>query len=300
MTLLERHDPEGVAAWQALYAHTGQAHRIGVTGPPGVGKSTLVGHLASLYRRDDRTVGVVAVDPTSPLTGGALLGDRLRMSRVLGDPGVFVRSMAAQGHSGGLASATAAVADVLDAAGQDVILIETVGVGQDAVEVVSETHTTVLVGGPGQGDEVQALKAGLLELADILVVNQADRDGADQLAAAWHWAADRGGSAPGSAPGPAPAWQPPILQTVASTGSGMPDLLAAIDRHRAWLQDSGAGPEHTATMAAQRLNRALAAQLLVAARLRAKTSGRWAELVDAVANRHLDPATAAAQLLEEQ
>ena len=217
MTLLECDDPAGIAAWQALYPRTGRAQRIGLTGPPGVGKSTLVSQLARHYRQQDQTAGIVAVDPTSPLTGGALLGDRVRMGQLATDPGVFVRSMASRGQPGGLAAQTAAVADVLDAAGMDRVLIETVGVGQEALAVVGAAHTTVLVGAPGQGDEVQALKAGLLELADVLVVNQADRDGAPALAAAWRWMVE-GGSRHARETG----WQPPVIETVATTGEGYP------------------------------------------------------------------------------
>ena len=215
MTLLERDDPAGIAVWQALYPRTGRAQRIGLTGPPGVGKSTLVSQLTRHYRQQDQTAGIVAVDPTSPLTGGALLGDRVRMGQLATDPGVFVRSMASRGQPGGLAAQTAAVADVLDAAGMDRVLIETVGVGQEALAVVGAAHTTVLVGAPGQGDEVQALKAGLLELADVLVVNQADREGAPALAAAWRWIIE-GGSSHARGTG----WQPPVIETVATTGAG--------------------------------------------------------------------------------
>ncbi len=291
MTLLERDDPTGIAIWQALYPRTGRAQRIGLTGPPGVGKSTLVTQLARHYRRQDQTAGIVAVDPTSPLTGGALLGDRVRMGQLATDPGVFLRSMASRGQPGGLAAQTAAVADVLDAAGMDRVLIETVGVGQEALAVVGAAHTTVLVGAPGQGDEVQAMKAGLLELADVLVVNQADRDGAPALAAAWRWIIE-GGSSHARGTG----WQPPVIETVATTGEGIPALTAALDRHRAWLADGGGWECRAERIASERVLRALAHHLLETARRRAAASGTWDRLIADVAARRLDPATAAARL----
>ena len=292
MTLLERDDPAGIAVWQALYPRTGRTQRIGLTGPPGVGKSTLVTQLARHYRRQDQTAGVVAVDPTSPLTGGALLGDRVRMGQLATDPGVFVRSMASRGQPGGLAAQTAAVADVLDAAGMDHVLIETVGVGQEALAVVGAAHTTVLVGAPGQGDEVQALKAGLLELADVLVVNQADRDGAPALAAAWRWVVEDTSSSRSRETG----WQPPVIETVATTGQGIPALAAALDRHCAWLADGGGWERRAERIASERVLRALAHHLLETARRRAAASGTWGRLIADVAARRLDPATAAARL----
>ena len=291
MTLLERDDPTGISVWQVLYPRTGLAQRIGLTGPPGVGKSTLVSQLARHYRQHDQTAGIVAVDPTSPLTGGALLGDRVRMGQLATDPGVFVRSMASRGQPGGLAAQTAAVADVLDAAGMDRVLIETVGVGQEALAVVGAAHTTVLVGAPGQGDEVQAMKAGLLELADVLVVNQADRDGAPALAAAWRWMIEDGSSHSRET-----GWQPPVIETVATTGQGVPALAAALDRHRAWLADGGGWERRAERIAGERVLRALAHHLLETARHRAADSGVWDQLVADVAARRLDPATAAARL----
>ena len=291
MTLLERDDPAGIAVWQALYPRTGLSQRIGLTGPPGVGKSTLVSQLARHYRQQDQTAGIVAVDPSSPLTGGALLGDRVRMGQLATDPGVFVRSMASRGQPGGLAAQTAAVADVLDAAGMDRVLIETVGVGQEALAVVGAAHTTVLVGAPGQGDEVQAMKAGLLELADVLVVNQADRDGAPALAAAWRWMVEDGSSHSRET-----RWQPPVIETVATTGQGVPTLVAALDRHRACLAAGGGWERRAARIAGERVLRALAHHILVTARRHAADSGAWDQLIADVAACRLDPATAAARL----
>ncbi len=220
-------------ALAALYAHTGRAHLVGVTGPPGSGKSTLVNAFAKRLRSKDVTVGVIAVDPTSPFTGGALLGDRVRMRDLAGDPGVFIRSMATRGSLGGLAQATNDVVKVLDAVGFDVILIETVGAGQSEVEIARTAHTTVVLEAPGMGDEVQALKAGLMEIADILVVNKADRPGAARTARALEMVIDR------NTPADNNGWQPPILQTIALDGSGVPAVLDAIQEHRDYLSTTG-------------------------------------------------------------
>jgi LAO/AO transport system kinase len=218
LTVVENDRDAGPALLAALAGAVGRAHRVGVTGPPGAGKSTLVGALAALWRREGRRVGILAVDPTSPFTGGAILGDRIRMSAVAGDPDVFVRSLATRGALGGLAAATQDAADVLDAAGFDPLLVETVGVGQAEVDVAQATDTTVVVLAPGSGDDVQAMKAGLLEIADVVVVNQADREGADRLVAALEAAFALGARA-----------APPVLKTVATAGDGVEALRAAVD-----------------------------------------------------------------------
>ncbi|HEX9900017.1 MAG TPA: methylmalonyl Co-A mutase-associated GTPase MeaB, partial [Candidatus Methylomirabilis sp.] len=180
MSMIENATQGAIPALKALYPHTGKAYVVGVTGPPGSGKSTLVDGITEELRRLDKSVGIVAVDPTSPFTGGAILADRIRMQRHSLDPGVFIRSMATRGHLGGLARATNDVVDILDAAGKDYVIIETVGVGQDEVEVVKAAHTSVVVAVPGMGDEIQAIKAGIMEIGDLFVVNKADRDGADK------------------------------------------------------------------------------------------------------------------------
>lgn len=234
--LISQVEDDGVdarAALTTLYPHTGTAHLVGVTGPPGSGKSTLVNEFAKELRAQGITVGIIAVDPTSPFTGGALLGDRVRMRDLAGDPGVFIRSMATRGSLGGLAQATSDVIKVLDAAGFDMILVETVGAGQAEVDIASTTHTTVVLEAPGMGDEVQALKAGLMEIADILVVNKADHAGADRTARALEMVIDRKTSLNET------TWRPPILKTIALDGTGVPQVLGAIKNHYEHLRTSG-------------------------------------------------------------
>ncbi len=217
----------------ALAPHTGRAHVVGLTGPPGVGKSTATSALVGVWRAQGRRVGVLAVDPSSPFSGGALLGDRVRMTEHAVDEGVFIRSMATRGHLGGLAWSTPQALRVLDAAGCDVVVIETVGVGQSEIDVVALADSTVVVLAPGMGDGVQAAKAGILEVADVLVVNKADRDGAAQTVRDLRHMltlGDRSGST---------AWARPVVRMVAARGEGIEDLVAALDAHRAWIEADG-------------------------------------------------------------
>jgi LAO/AO transport system kinase len=246
ISLVEDGAPGAAALLDAIYPATGKAYRVGITGPPGAGKSTLTAALAAHLRTAGRTVGIIAVDPTSPFSGGALLGDRIRMSRVATDPGVFIRSMASRGALGGLARATGEACDVLDASGKETILIETVGVGQSEVEVADAADTTVVVLSPESGDAVQTMKAGLMEIGDIFVVNKADREGADRMVRAIEAMLELGGTGRGAAPregaddAPAgEAWRPPVLRTTAATGEGVGELAAALERHRAWLGARG-------------------------------------------------------------
>jgi LAO/AO transport system kinase len=215
-----------------LVPHTGRAAVLGVTGSPGVGKSTVTSALVSRFRADGRRVGVLAVDPSSPFTGGALLGDRVRMQEHATDPGVYIRSMATRGHLGGLAWATPQALRVLDAAGCDVVIIETVGVGQSEVEVAALADTTLVLLAPGMGDGIQAAKAGILEVGDVFVVNKADRDGADQVVRDLRGTVRLVERGPGE-------WRQPIVKTIAVRGEGLDEVMEAVDKHRAWLERSG-------------------------------------------------------------
>ncbi|WP_242345482.1 methylmalonyl Co-A mutase-associated GTPase MeaB [Anaeromyxobacter terrae] len=252
---LDDRQPGAEAALRALFPRTGRAYVVGLTGAPGAGKSSLTDRLIAHHRAHGRTVGVVAVDPTSPFTGGAILGDRIRMQDHALDPGVFIRSLGTRGHLGGLSRSTSDVVQVLDAMGKDVVIVETVGVGQDEIEVANLAHTVVVVAVPGLGDDVQAIKAGVLEIADVFAVNKADREGADRTVRDLqgmlelrrtvaarpgdHDAAHRfSGGASGLA-APDGSWEPPIVRTVALRNEGIAELAAAIDAHQAHLEASG-------------------------------------------------------------
>ncbi|HAL17070.1 MAG TPA: methylmalonyl Co-A mutase-associated GTPase MeaB [Anaerolineaceae bacterium] len=247
LTLVENNAPEGQAALDQLFAHTGRAHLIGVTGSPGSGKSSLVNQIALALRNPSsgkpaRSVAIVAVDPTSPFTGGAVLGDRVRMRDLAGDPGIFIRSMASRGALGGLARATTGVVQALDAAGFDIVLVETVGAGQAEVDIARLAHTTLVIEAPGMGDDIQAIKAGILEIADILVINKADHPGVDSTVRALRAMLELGHpthshSFTGST---TPLWIPPVLQTIATQSEGIDELVEAIDRHAAYLHATGA------------------------------------------------------------
>ena len=259
LSQIENNDPAGLAALGELFPHTGQAHLVGVTGAPGTGKSSLVNSLAHYYRNPppgtrQRKLAIVAVDPSSPFTGGAILGDRVRMRDLSGDPGVFIRSMAARGSLGGLAPTTSSMVQVFDAAGFDIILIETVGAGQAEVDIARLAHTTLVVEAPGLGDDIQAIKAGILEIADILVVNKADRPGVENTERALrsmlelghptrrvikHHGADESINVPETEADFNSLWIPPILRTVAIKGDGLPDLVQAITDHQKHLETTG-------------------------------------------------------------
>lgn len=237
--LLEEGDPEGIEGLKLLYPHTGRAYILGITGPPGAGKSTLVDRIIGEFRGRDMKVGVIAIDPSSPFSGGAILGDRIRMQRHATDDGVFVRSMATRGHLGGLSKATGDAALVLDAMGYDVVLIETVGVGQDEVEVVDLAHTTAVVSVPGMGDDIQAMKAGILEIGDIFIVNKADKPGADEVVKQLSVMLEMRHYKPGD-------WRPLVMKTVAVNTEGITELVEAFLSHRKYLQDSGSLGERMA------------------------------------------------------
>jgi GTPase len=298
LTAVENHTPIAEAALRRLYPMAGGAHLVGITGPPGAGKSTLVAALIAAVRAAGRTVAVIAVDPSSPITGGALLGDRVRMQSYAEDRDVFIRSMASRGHAGGLAATSTAAAAVLDACGFDLVLIETVGTGQSEVEVAAAADTTVVLEAPEMGDEVQAIKAGLLEVADLVVVNKGDKPGAArtaaQLRAMLMPTTARGAVAEGDGR-PRPK-RPDVLVTTAATGAGVPELLAALDRHRV------AGHAASASGAARRRRAESQVWAIVGERVRSLLEGpdrRDATdgVIGDVAEHRLDPYAAADRLL---
>lgn len=288
LTHVERRTPGVSEMLAALHRKTGQAHVIGVTGPPGSGKSTLVSVMATRLRDVGRTVGILAVDPSSIFSGGAILGDRIRMSDLSGDPGVYIRSIATRGALGGLSRATLDAITVLDAAGMDVIILETVGVGQAEVDVLSAAQSIVVVSVPGMGDDVQAIKAGLLEIADIHVVNKADRDGAlktvSELREVLRLSKRKAGQ-----------WNVPIQLTTASQGEGVPDLIEKLDAHYAWMKRNGELERRARRNSVTRIR--WLAEEIVLDRLRAG-SPEFDRAVDEVTARRGDPMTAAKQLID--
>lgn len=290
LSQVENGTEEGLEALRRLSAQAGRAQLVGVTGGAGCGKSTLVTALAKEFRRRGRSVGIVAVDPTSPFTQGALLGDRIRMQELTRDPGVFVRSMATRGALGGLAPTTLEVATVLDASGFDVVLIETVGAGQDEVEVAAAAETTVVLSTPGTGDGVQAMKAGVLEVADILVVNKADLPSAEHLATYLQALLEMG---------PPRGWQVPVLRTVATTGEGVEELVSALDQHRQYLVESGRLEEERLAHAKHQILGILREDLVRRVLRRAGGDRRLDQLASRVVARELDARSAARELIQE-
>ncbi|MFJ1752399.1 methylmalonyl Co-A mutase-associated GTPase MeaB [Kitasatospora sp. NPDC088134] len=292
ITLVENAAPELREVMAALAPHSGRAYTVGLTGSPGVGKSTSTSALVSAYRKRGKRVGVLAVDPSSPFSGGALLGDRVRMQEHATDPEVFIRSMATRGHLGGLAWAAPQALRVLDGAGCDVILVETVGVGQSEVEIAAQADTSVVLLAPGMGDGIQAAKAGILEIGDVFVVNKADRDGADATARELNHMLGLGESRQ------AGDWRPPIVKTVAARGEGVDELVEALEKHHGWLAESGELDARRRRRAAQEV------EAITLAALRARIGDlRGDRHLDALAGQvaagELDPYAAADRLVAE-
>ncbi len=291
ISLIENGEDGGAELVSAIYPRTGSARIVGFTGPPGVGKSTLIGALVRALRKRERRVGVLSIDPSSPFTRGALLGDRIRLAEHFLDDGVFIRSMASRGALGGLAEAALQAALVMDAAGFQDVLLETVGVGQAEIDVVDHADTVVLALMPGSGDSIQALKAGVMEIPDVIVVNKAEHPLTDTMVREVRTALSLG---------PAGDWKVPIVKAVASKGEGIDDVLAAIDKHRAHVEETGTLQERRA--------RNLRSEVLglAAARMRRELEGRIAEdpavaaLLERVVRRETDPASAAAELLAKE
>ena len=296
ITRVENRTPGVPDIMRAVHARTGRAYVLGMTGPPGAGKSTLVDRLTSRLRAEGATVGIIAVDPSSPFTGGAVLGDRIRMQTHTLDPDVFIRSMATRGSLGGLARATGDVIKLMDAFGFEWVIIETVGVGQTELDILNQVDTTVVALVPESGDGIQAMKAGLMEVADIFVVNKADRDGAHALMAELRFSVHlhyTGGAAAKDAD-----WETPVLATQAANDVGMAELLAAIHRHRAVLEQGGALETRRQARRRVELEALLAEELTAQVMARVRTDHDLAKTLDAVAAGGLDPHSAVSQILD--
>ncbi|MEA3407822.1 MAG: methylmalonyl Co-A mutase-associated GTPase MeaB [Chloroflexota bacterium] len=295
MSLLESDGHEAREITAHIYPHTGKAHVVGVTGPPGSGKSTLVARLAAAYRERGMAVGVVAVEPSSPFSGGAVLGDRIRMGSLSGDPGVFVRSMANRGTLGGLAQTTENVVRLLDACGYQRIIVETIGAGQGEVEIANVAHTVVVIQVPGMGDAIQTLKAGILEIADILVVNKADFEGSGRLKTRLRAMLSFVGKKEEREK--KPFWQPPVIGTVATEDRSTAAVIDSIEKHASHLRESGALDRLERDHVEEEIQ-AILFQDFIAKRLSKVDAKHYEALIERVATRETDPYTAARELLE--
>ena len=320
ITHVENEHPQVYRLLDELYPHTGRAHLIGITGSPGTGKSSLVNKLAKAYRTHDKSVAIIAVDPTSPFSGGAILGDRIRMRELSGDTGIFIRSMASRGSLGGLARAVDDAIKVLDAAGFDIIFIETVGAGQSEVEIAKTAHTVIVVEAPGLGDDVQAIKAGILEIADIFVVNKADRAGAERAVAALRTMLELGhapthhifhhgqlmtvkgdSTSPSSSSGDGQDeiyWEIPVLKTIALKGEGIEPVVTAIDQHLDYLKESGELVYRNRTRLVDELETTLQIELMEQL-LRQLPDNYLSDIISKLVERSLSPYSAARTILEE-
>ena len=289
ITRVENRSGDSLEILRELFPHTGRSQIIGVTGSPGSGKSTLVDRLAMAFRKKDKTLGIVAVDPSSPFTGGAILGDRIRMQTLGVDPGVYIRSMATRGHLGGLATATADVVTVIEAAGKDPIIVETVGVGQDEIDIVKLAEISIVVLVPGMGDDIQALKAGIMEIGDIFVINKCDRPGVEKM--------ERGVQTMLSLAHRPDGWQPPIVKTTATKGDGIDELMETIDRCRSFFQNSVLRAQKKQEAERQRLIALLEERLVTTAVQQVFPNGELNRVVAEIAERRKDPYSVVDQIV---
>ena len=288
ITIVENNTPEAQKLISSIYPHTGKTHIIGLTGPSGSGKSTLIEKIVREYRRRGKTVGVVAVDPTSPFTGGAFLGDRIRMQELSTDPGVFIRSMATRNYPGGIAKATKDAVKILDAANNDIVMVETVGAGQSEVEIIKVAQTIVVIHAPGLGDEIQAIKAGLMEIADIFVVNKADRENADKALIDIQAMLQLNNKEK--------TWKPPILKTVALTGEGVPQLIEKLEEHKQFLEKEKELRKPLLKAEAE-LIEAIKEKAVNSIIEELKKEGKFEEILQNILEKKIDPASAAEKLL---
>jgi len=290
ITLAEDNTPEAQDLISLIYPHTGKAYIVGLTGPGGAGKSTLAEKIVREYRRKGKTVGVVAVDPTSPFSGGAFLGDRIRMQELSTDQGVFIRSMATRNYAGGIARATKDAVKILDASGKDLVLVETVGAGQSEVEIIKVAQTIVVIHAPGLGDEIQAIKAGIMEIADIFVVNKADRENANKTVMDIQSILQLNNKESG--------WKVPVLKTVALTGEGVPELVDKLEEHRRFL-DKKLEHERSRERAETELVEAIKEKVVAAIVEDLRKEGKWDEFLQKILRKEIDPASAAERLLKK-
>jgi LAO/AO transport system kinase len=285
--------PSALEALKELYPKTGRAFIVGITGPPGSGKSTIVDKMVDIFRKEGKSVGIVAVDPTSPFTGGAILGDRIRMQRHATDEGVFIRSLATRGCLGGLSRSTQDIVNVMDAMGKDIVLVETVGVGQDEVEIVNTAHTSVVVLVPGLGDDIQAIKAGILEIGDIFVINKCEREGADKVERDLRLVLEMGRKREDG-------WEPAIFKTEAILGKGIFELVYGIYRHKQALEQSQALEKKLRERTKAAFLEILESEVMTHFVEKMEKEGKWESLIDDLMNRRTDPYTVVEKMMSEE